>query len=263
MKRVEKTVFISYRRTNAAWALAIYQNLTQHGFDVFFDFTGIASGDFGSVIQENIRARAHFVVLLTPSAFERCGEPGDWLRKEIELALETHRNVVPVTLEGFDFGTPRISEQLTGRLSALKQYNALEVPVAYFPEAMARLRDKYLNVPLEAVIHPASAAAEQAVTRDQAAANLAPLVKERELTAQQWFEQGVEAADCNEKLRYYAEAIRLKPDYAAAYLNRGNVRGDQGDVEGYSPPAEFRRRLLQSGNHLPRYRERPSRNRRV
>ena len=35
MLRVEKTVFISYRHTNAAWALAVSQNLTHHGYDVF------------------------------------------------------------------------------------------------------------------------------------------------------------------------------------------------------------------------------------
>jgi len=81
MARVEKTVFISYRRTNAPWALAIYQNLNNNGYDVFFDFNGIASGDFESVILGNIRARAHFLVLLTPSALERCGDPEDWLRR--------------------------------------------------------------------------------------------------------------------------------------------------------------------------------------
>lgn len=64
MERIEKTVFLSYRRTNIAWALAIHKDLTQNGYDVFLDFTGIASGDFESVILENIRARAHFVVLL-------------------------------------------------------------------------------------------------------------------------------------------------------------------------------------------------------
>jgi hypothetical protein len=46
MSRIEKTVFISYRRTNAAWALAIYQYLNQHGYDAFIDFQGIASGGF-------------------------------------------------------------------------------------------------------------------------------------------------------------------------------------------------------------------------
>jgi hypothetical protein len=31
MGRVEKTVFISYRRTDEAWGLAVFQDLTQHG----------------------------------------------------------------------------------------------------------------------------------------------------------------------------------------------------------------------------------------
>jgi hypothetical protein len=35
MERIEKTVFLSYRRTNFPWALAIFQNLTHNGFDVF------------------------------------------------------------------------------------------------------------------------------------------------------------------------------------------------------------------------------------
>ncbi len=81
MQRVEKTVFISYRRTNAPWALALYQHLTQHGYDVFFDFQSIASGDFERVLLESIKARAHFIVVLTPSALERCADPGDWLRQ--------------------------------------------------------------------------------------------------------------------------------------------------------------------------------------
>jgi hypothetical protein len=66
MERIEKTVFISYRRTNIPWALAIFQNLTQHGYDVFFDYNGIAGGDFDRAILGNITARAHFLVLLTP-----------------------------------------------------------------------------------------------------------------------------------------------------------------------------------------------------
>lgn len=104
MARVEKTVFLSYRRANAPWALSIYQNLTATGFDIFFDYKGIGSGDFESVILENIRARAHFLVALTPSALERCANPGDWLRREIEKAMEYRRNIVPLFLEGFDFG---------------------------------------------------------------------------------------------------------------------------------------------------------------
>jgi hypothetical protein len=87
MERIEKTVFLSYRRTNFPWALAIFHNLTQHGYDVFFDYKGIASGDFERVILGNITARAHFLILLTPTALERCDDPADLFRREIETAL--------------------------------------------------------------------------------------------------------------------------------------------------------------------------------
>jgi hypothetical protein len=66
MGRIERTVFISYRRTNFPWALTVFKDLKQHGFDVFFDFDGVASGAFESVILENIYARAHFIVIPTP-----------------------------------------------------------------------------------------------------------------------------------------------------------------------------------------------------
>ena len=232
MERIEKTVFLSYRRTNTPWALAIFQNLTNHGYDVFFDYNGIASGDFERVILGNIAARAHFLVLLTPSALERCGDPADWLRREIESALDTQRNVVPLMLEGFDFGTPAIASQLTGMLAALKRYNALSIPPEYFLEAMDRLRGRYLNVPLDAVLHPASPSARRAATEQKVAAETAPAVQEQELTAQQWFERGFDAADLDEKLRFYSNAIRVQPDYVAAFNNRGNARREKGDMEG-------------------------------
>ena len=232
MERVEKTVFISYRRTNIPWALAIFQNLTQHGYDVFFDYNGIASGDFESVILGNITARAHFLVLLTPSALERCDNPADWLRREIETALANQRNIVPLMLEGFDFGTPKIANQLTGDLAGLRKYKGLSIPPEYFLEAMERLRDRFLNVPLTAVLHPPSRSAECAAIEQKAAAEAAPAVREEELTAQQWLERGFAAADVDEKLRFYTEAIQLKPDYVDAYNNRGFARYAKGDVEG-------------------------------
>jgi hypothetical protein len=181
MSRIEKTVFVSYRRTNAPWALAIYQYLNHHGYDAFIDFQGIASGGFEQVILENIRARAHFLVLLTPSALEHCGDPKDWLRRKIETALESRRNVVPVLLDGFDFEAPLNASRLRGQLSALKDYNALRVYAEYFAAAMDMVREYYLNVPLDAVLHPASRSARQAAL--QLKYLTAPIEEEQRMTA--------------------------------------------------------------------------------
>ena len=70
---------------------------------------------------------------------------------------------------------------------------------------MGRLRDRYLDVPLDGVLHPASAVTRQAAKEQKAAAGTAPVVKEEELTAQQWFERGFNAADVDEKLRFIAK----------------------------------------------------------
>jgi tetratricopeptide (TPR) repeat protein len=232
MERIEKTVFISYRRTNAPWALAIYQNLESHGFDVFFDYAGIASGDFEQVILGNIRARAHFLVLLTPSALERCGEPEDSLRREIEAAMASKRNIVPLMLEGFSFGSPSIAQHLTGRLEVLKRYNGLDVPIRYFKYAMQELQEKYLNLPLSAVLHPLSPAVASASAEQMEGASTAPPVQPKELTAQEWFERGISTADEGEKIHCFTEAIRLKPDFANAFALRGIARDRTGDLDG-------------------------------
>src|SRR5215217_6683828 len=72
MARIEKTVFISYRRTDVYTALAVYENLKNQGYDVFFDYRSISSGDFEQIITSNIRARAHLLLILTCTALDRC-----------------------------------------------------------------------------------------------------------------------------------------------------------------------------------------------
>ena len=234
-RRIEKTIFISYRRINMPWALAIYQNLTARGYDVFFDFQSINSGDFEQSIIGNIKARAHFLVVLTPSALERCNNPGDWLRREIETALDEKRNIIPLFLEGFSFGSPSIAQYLTGKLALLKNYNGLNVPADYFNEAMDRLVNRFLNVPLDAVLHPVSSALQRVVDQQQTAANLAKTVEQQELSAQEWYEQGRKHTDANEydqAIRSFSEAIRLAPELAYAYYGRGFSLRQKGDLTG-------------------------------
>ncbi len=231
-ERVEKTVFISYRRTNFPWAMAIYQDLMIRGYDVFLDFTGIGPGDFEQVILANIRGRAHFLVLLTPSALERCDEPGDWLRREIEEALDTKRNIVPIFLEEFNFTSPVIARRLTGKLELLKRYNGIEVPMQFFQYAMQDLHDKRLSVPLDSVSHPMTQVAAAGAQTQNIAASAAAPVKQEELTAQQWFERGCSATDRDEQILCYSEAIRLKPDFGEAFKNRGHAQYEKDDLEG-------------------------------
>jgi hypothetical protein len=190
--RIEKTVFISYRRTNISWALFVYQNLTIHGYDVFFDYQNIGSGNFESVILDNIRARAHFIVVLTPSALENCNKPGDWLRREIETAIDENRNIIPFMADNFDFGSQAVKNALTGKLKILSTYNGLPVNTAYVFEAMDRLRNQFLNKAISDIPKAVLKAEAQKISEMQkVAANNAPLVDvEKELA-----ETPIEALD--------------------------------------------------------------------
>ena len=173
MARIENTVFISYRRADIYTALAVYENLKNQGYDVFFDYKSVSSGDFEQIITSNIRARAHFLLILTPTALDRCDEPDDWLRREIEVAIDEKRNIVPVFFKGFRFGAPSVAEKLTGKLKNLSRYNGLNVHEDYFDEAMHRLRVQYLSIPLDTVLHPVSTEVQKVVREEQVAADKA------------------------------------------------------------------------------------------
>jgi hypothetical protein len=171
MSKIEKSIFISYRRKDISWALAVYQYLSNQMYDVFFDYTSIPSGDFEQIIISNIKARAHFVLILTPTALDRCDESGDWLRREIETAMDEKRNIVPLFFDGFNFGSSTVAEKLTGKLYTIRRYNGLDIPSGYFVEAMERLNKRYLNIPLDAVLHPIPRKVQKIVKKQQAAAD--------------------------------------------------------------------------------------------
>ena len=51
-------VFISYRREEGGFlAMALYQHLTEHGLDAFYDIESIRAGQFDTIILNQIAAR--------------------------------------------------------------------------------------------------------------------------------------------------------------------------------------------------------------
>ncbi len=225
MDRVEKTVFISYRRTNVPWALAINQYLMHSGYDVFFDFQSIASGDFEQIITENIKARAHFLILLTPSALERCNDPEDMFKREIEIALDCKRNIIPVILEGFDFDAKETIDYLKGDLEKVKKYNGLRLYAEYFDAGMKRLCEQFLDIPLDRVKHPelpkVSSKTQQVVEEQKRVVAEQLPVEKGILSAQEWFEKAFKATKLEDQIRLYSTAIDLDQYNAYAYNNRG------------------------------------------
>ncbi|MFW5691322.1 MAG: TIR domain-containing protein [Chloroflexota bacterium] len=228
MSRVEKTVFISYRRTNIYHARAIHNWLTSNGCDAFLDYENIDNGAFERIILREIDARAHFLLVLTPSALERCANPDDWLRREIERAMDLKRNIVPLLMDNFTFSDA--ADYLTGKLRTLPEYNGIEVPQAYFNEAMQRLVDRFLATPLDMVLHPTPVENAAAVAATIASVSAQPLPTDAELSAERHYEKGKAlyfSGQIKQALGALDEAIRLKPDMAAAYTLRCRARRNQ------------------------------------
>lgn len=144
------TVFISYRRRASSFvARSIYQDLRAHQYDVFMDVTDIDAGQFESIILNQVAARAHFLVILTPGTVENFSSEDDWMRREIEHAIATGRNVVPVTALGCTMND--VKPHLPKSLKKLAGFNAVDIPVDYFDEAMTKLRDRFLRVADDAI----------------------------------------------------------------------------------------------------------------
>lgn len=231
MSKVDNTVFISYRRTNKFTALAIFKELKARGYDVFFDYNSIKTGDFGKVILSQIEARGHFLVILTPSALQRCNEPGDWVRREIEHAIQHKRNIIPLMFDGFEFGD--MTEYMTGDLVLLRNYNGLRVPVDYFDAAITRLAEDYLNVPINTVLHPTPTDNLKEVETAIKIASAQPTPVPSHVSAEEYFERALKrpADDIDGRIRDYTQAIDKCPDFAEAYNNRGIAYLHTGEID--------------------------------
>lgn len=235
MSDAEKTVFISYRRKVSSFiARAIFQDLRSNGYDVFMDVENIDSGTFDTIILNQIEARAHFLVILTPGTLNRCVNADDWLRKEIEHAMECERNIVPVLVNGFKFDK-KVSKFLTDKLEQLPRLNGLTLPHEYFEAGMERLRERFFKKPslgnILSIPQPEQAVVEEKIEE----AAKAPAPTEIELQAEDYFVRAYEkyeSGDLDSAIEDYTEAIRLNLAYFAAYNNRGLARARTGDVEG-------------------------------
>jgi tetratricopeptide (TPR) repeat protein len=217
----QQTVFISYRRSTSSFiARAVFMDLRANGYDAFLDIETIDSGAFDRIILNQIAARAHFVLILAPGTLDRCANPDDWLKREIEEAIRLGRNIVPLMVGDFTFaGT---EHYLTGTLSLLPRFNAIKVFHEYFDEAMMRLRERYLRPPQMPVIEPTPNAEQAIVTRkiSEASQNL-PTARQLEAESLLMRAYARSDDDLEGQIADFTEAIRLFPQYVEAFNQRG------------------------------------------
>lgn len=130
-------VFISYRRRDGAeLAQIVYQALTARGYRVFMDVRSLPSGRFDASLLKTIEEAPDFVPVLTPECSARRPEEDDWFYREVEHALLSHRNVVPITSEAFQPPKQVPPDELISRLSF---HHAVQYSHEYAEAAIDRL----------------------------------------------------------------------------------------------------------------------------
>lgn len=101
---VKYDIFISYRRDGGeVTARILRDSLTERGYNVFFDVESLRSGAFNTEIYSVIDECQDFILVLSPNALDRCKNSDDWVRREVEYALQKKKNVIPILLRGFEF----------------------------------------------------------------------------------------------------------------------------------------------------------------
>ena len=98
MSQVKKyDIFISYRREGSKnIARLLKTELGLRGYHAFLDFDELKDGRFDKRIMDAIDAAPVFMFILSEHALDRCVDENDWVRKEIEYAMETERHIVPI-----------------------------------------------------------------------------------------------------------------------------------------------------------------------
>jgi hypothetical protein len=90
-------IFISYHREDGAqYARILQMQLEKTGYRVFLDYDELKRDRFGDDITRAIQSAPIFLMVLTPLYLKRCKEEGNWIKREIDLAIEGKKHFVPL-----------------------------------------------------------------------------------------------------------------------------------------------------------------------
>lgn len=107
MKHSSYDIFISYRRTGGAqYARTLQLMLEKKGYRVFLDYEELVDGQFSPKIKAAIHNSSIYMILLTEGSLNRCVNDKDWVRMEMEMALNEKKKIIPIDPDGTFDGVP-------------------------------------------------------------------------------------------------------------------------------------------------------------
>lgn len=126
MKQPKYDIFISYRRDGGAqYARNLQLMLEKKGYKVFLDYDELKDEEFSPQIESAIRNSTIYMIVLTKGSMTRCANEGDWVRREIEIAIDNGNKIIPVNPDGTFDGIPDNVPQIIKDAIGLKQHSEI------------------------------------------------------------------------------------------------------------------------------------------
>jgi hypothetical protein len=146
-------IFISYRRKGGFdTAKLIYDRLSRDGYSVSFDMATLENGNFDNELEKRIKKCKDFIVILSPKIFDfssKSYDPeDDWVRTEIECALKSGKNIVPLLVDGFAY-----PNDLPEDIKDISRKNSIKLDREYFDAAYDKMKEFLLSKPHWKVRH--------------------------------------------------------------------------------------------------------------
>lgn len=106
-KKYTYDIFMGYRREGGAqYAKILALMLQQRGYKVFYDVDTLTDGFFGEQISNAIKDSPIYMLVLSSNSLRRCSNESDWLRKEIETALQLSKEIILINPDNSFDGWP-------------------------------------------------------------------------------------------------------------------------------------------------------------
>ena len=136
--------FISYRRdTGSQLASRIYDYLLSKKRKPFLDVAEMSEGRFDIQLLTRVQKATNFVLVLSKGALDRCSQPSDWMKQEIETALSSNSNIVLAMEDNFVFPP---MESLPERIRCISNFEAVLFNQKNFNERIGQL-ERMLHFP--------------------------------------------------------------------------------------------------------------------
>ncbi len=135
---IGRHVFLSYRRAQSDdFVELLARELEQQSsYQAVYDTRSLVAGSFPSQLSRWIRTCHAFALVVGPGTLDRTGDPSDWVRREIETAIDAKRPLVPLLVKGGSMPRP---DDLAPSIWTLSNAQALPIPEGYLAEGVGRL----------------------------------------------------------------------------------------------------------------------------